>query len=67
VQERILIYIASIGPKNTQLTGEIADGWLPIFFSPEHVGDSRALLEEGAARSGRSLDDGWRSKSERNR
>ncbi len=57
VQERIPIYIAAIGPKNTQLTGEIADGWLPIFFSPENVGDSRALLEEGAARSGRSLDE----------
>src|SRR5919206_4990679 len=56
VQERIPIYIASIGPKNTQLTGEIADGWLPVFFSPEHVGDSRALLEEGAARAGRDLD-----------
>jgi F420-dependent oxidoreductase-like protein len=56
VQERMPIYIAAIGPKNTQLTGEIADGWLPTFFSPEHVGDSRALLEEGAARNGRSLD-----------
>src|SRR5919106_2551581 len=55
VQERLPIYIAAIGPKNTQLTGEIADGWLPVFFSPEHVGVSRALLEEGAARSGRSL------------
>ncbi len=55
VQERIPIYIAAIGPKNTQLTGEIADGWIPIFFSPEHVGESRALLEEGAARAGRSL------------
>ena len=54
-QERIPIYIASIGPKNTQLTGEIADGWLPVFFSPEHVGDSRALLQEGAARAGRDL------------
>ena len=57
MQERIPIYIASIGPKNTQLTGEVADGWLPIFFSPEHVGDSRALLEEGAARAGRGLGD----------
>ncbi len=57
VQERIPIYIAAIGPKNTQLTGEIADGWLPIFFSPENVGDSLALLEEGAARSGRNLDE----------
>jgi F420-dependent oxidoreductase-like protein len=58
VQEQIPIYIASIGPKNTQLTGEIADGWLPIFFSPEHVGQARELLDEGAARAGRSLDDG---------
>ncbi len=55
VQERIPIYVAAIGPKNTQLVGEIADGWLPVFFSPEHVGHSRALLEEGAARAGRSL------------
>ncbi len=31
----IPIYLASIGPKNVTLTAEIADGWLPIFFSPE--------------------------------
>src|SRR3954449_5649288 len=59
VQERIPVYIAAIGPKNTQLVGEIADGWLPVFFSPEHVEHSRSLLAEGAARSGRSLDDGF--------
>ncbi|MCB0015821.1 MAG: LLM class flavin-dependent oxidoreductase, partial [Anaerolineales bacterium] len=29
------IYLASIGPQNVTLTAEIADGWLPIFFSPE--------------------------------
>jgi F420-dependent oxidoreductase-like protein len=56
VQERIPIYLAAIGPKNTQLAGEIADGWIPTFFSPEHVADLRALLEQGAARSGRSLE-----------
>src|SRR5437588_1391342 len=56
VQERIPIYLAAIGPKNTALTGEIADGWLPIFFSPEHVGEVRTLLEEGATRAGRSLE-----------
>ena len=50
VQERIPIYIAAIGPKNTQLTGEIADGWIPTFFSPEYMKDARALLEEGASR-----------------
>jgi F420-dependent oxidoreductase-like protein len=56
VQDRIPIYLAAIGPKNTQLAGEIADGWIPIFFSPENVGELLPLLEEGAARSGRSLD-----------
>jgi F420-dependent oxidoreductase-like protein len=57
VQETIPIYIAAIGPKNTQLVGEIADGWLPVFFSPEHVDHSRELLEEGARRAGRTLGD----------
>src|ERR671926_1017582 len=54
VQERIPIYLAAIGPRNTALAGEIADGWLPILLAPEHVGEVRALLEEGAQRSGRS-------------
>jgi F420-dependent oxidoreductase-like protein len=56
VQERIPIYLAAIGPKNTALAGEVADGWIPTLFSPEHVSELRPLLEEGAARSGRSLD-----------
>ena len=56
VQERIPIYLAAIGPKNTELAGEIADGWLPAFFSPEHVSEVRKLLDAGAARAGRSLD-----------
>ncbi|MEX0992401.1 MAG: LLM class F420-dependent oxidoreductase [Solirubrobacterales bacterium] len=56
VQERIPIYIAAIGPKNTALTAEIADGWLPTIFSPEHMDTFRPALEEGVARAGRSLD-----------
>ncbi|MFZ0040311.1 MAG: LLM class F420-dependent oxidoreductase [Solirubrobacteraceae bacterium] len=56
VQERIPIYLAAIGPKNTALAGEIADGWIPTFFSPEFVDEFRELLGEGAARSGRSLE-----------
>jgi F420-dependent oxidoreductase-like protein len=51
-QERIPIYIAAIGPKNTALAAEIGDGWLPMMFSPEHVGELRPLLEEGFARAG---------------
>src|SRR5256885_2052794 len=59
VQERIPVYLAAIGPKNTMLAGELADGWLPTFFSPEHVGQFRSLLEEGASRAGRTLDDSF--------
>jgi F420-dependent oxidoreductase-like protein len=61
VQERMPIYIAAIGPKNTTLTGEIADGWLPTFFSPEHVAEFRELLEDGAARAGngKRIDDSF--------
>jgi len=57
VQERIPIYLAAIGPNNTRLAGEIADGWIPTLFSPEHVAELRPLLQEGAARSGRTLQD----------
>ncbi len=56
VQERIPVYLAAIGPKNTALAGEIADGWIPTLFSPEHVSEFRPLLQEGAQRSGRSLE-----------
>jgi F420-dependent oxidoreductase-like protein len=56
VQEHIPVYLAAIGPKNTALAGEIADGWIPTLFSPEHVSELRPLLQEGADRSGRSLD-----------
>ncbi len=56
VQENIPIYLAVLGPKNVALAGEIADGWLPVFFSPEHVSKLRVPLEEGAARAGRTLD-----------
>jgi F420-dependent oxidoreductase-like protein len=56
VQDRIPIYIAAIGPKNTALAGEVADGWLPTFLAPEHIGEFKQHLEEGAARAGRGLD-----------
>ena len=37
VREHIPMYLAAIGPKNLELAGEIADGWLAIFYSPEHA------------------------------
>jgi len=51
VREQIPIYVASLGPKNVELTAELADGWLPIFYHPEKAagvwGDD---LARGAAK-----------------
>jgi F420-dependent oxidoreductase-like protein len=54
VQERIPIYLAAIGPKNTALAAEIADGWMPVLVAPEHMHVFRPSLEEGWARAGRT-------------
>ena len=35
VRDRIPIYVASLGPKNVEMTAEAAEGWLPIFYIPE--------------------------------
>ncbi|GAB2691937.1 LLM class F420-dependent oxidoreductase [Kitasatospora kifunensis] len=56
VRERIPLYIAAIGPKNLELTGEIADGWLGIFFSPEHAAVSLDPLAAGRAKAGLTLE-----------
>jgi F420-dependent oxidoreductase-like protein len=39
LREEIPIYLAAIGPKNVALAAEIADGWLPVWVSPEKLGD----------------------------
>jgi len=59
LRSEVPIYLAAIGPKNVALTAEIADGWLPIFFSPERApGVHGPALEEGfSLRGGRP--DGW--------
>jgi F420-dependent oxidoreductase-like protein len=47
----IPIYVAAIGPKNVALAGELADGWLPVFFAPARMAMFRAALDEGFARA----------------
>jgi F420-dependent oxidoreductase-like protein len=46
-RDRIPIYLAAIGPRNLRLAGEIADGWLAIFFSPEHAAAQLAEVRVG--------------------
>jgi F420-dependent oxidoreductase-like protein len=57
VQDRIPIYLAAIGPKNTALAAEIADGWVPTIFAPDHIDAFKDSIEEGAQRGGRSPGD----------
>ena len=56
VQERLPIYIASLGPKNLSLTGEVSDGRLPVWLNRERVPDLKELVSAGAARSDKMLD-----------
>jgi F420-dependent oxidoreductase-like protein len=58
VRERIPITIASLGPKNVELTAEIAEGWQPVFFHPERA-DSvwGEALRAGKAKRDSSLGD----------
>jgi len=56
IRDHIPIYLASVGPKNLELTGEIADGWLAIFFATEHSGDALEHVKAGRAKVGKTLD-----------
>ena len=53
VRDRIPIWIASMGERSVELTAELADGWLPIFFVPEKADRiwGKALQRGSAKRS----------------
>jgi len=53
VREHIPVYLAAVGPKNLELAGEIADGWLAVFFAPEHAEVSMTPLRAGLASAGK--------------
>ncbi|GAA0395188.1 LLM class F420-dependent oxidoreductase [Micromonospora gifhornensis] len=54
-REEIPIYLAAVGPKNLELAGEIADGWLAIFYAPEYAQEQLASVAAGRARAGKEL------------
>jgi F420-dependent oxidoreductase-like protein len=54
-REAVPIYLAAVGPKNLELAGEIADGWLAIFFAPDAAGENLQHIERGRAKSGAGL------------
>ncbi|MGY1731571.1 LLM class F420-dependent oxidoreductase [Geodermatophilus sp. SYSU D01045] len=53
------VLLAAEGPKNVALAAEVADGWIPLFYSPHDDAHYRAALAEGFARPGahRTADD----------
>ena len=55
-RENIPLYLAAVGPKNLELAGEIADGWLAIFFSAAYAAESLAHIATGRAKVGATLD-----------
>ncbi len=56
VRDHLPIYLAAVGPKNLELAGEIADGWLAIFYAPEHAEESLVHIRTGRERAGLSMD-----------
>jgi F420-dependent oxidoreductase-like protein len=56
VRDRVPVYLASLGPRNLELTGEIADGWLGLFPATRTLGDSLSHLRVGRERAGRTLE-----------
>ena len=57
VRSEIPVYLAALGPKNLDLTGEIADGWLAIFFDPDTASGSIERIHTAARAAGRDPSD----------
>ncbi len=55
VREDVPIYLAAVGPRNLELAGEIADGWLAVFFSPEFGGELLSSVATGRAKAGKDM------------
>lgn len=54
-REYIPTYLAAVGPKNLELAGEIADGWLAVFYAPEFAAEQLAAIRAGRTRAGKEL------------
>ncbi len=56
VRDHVPLYLAAVGPKNLELAGEVADGWLAVFFDPGFAADQLAHVRAGRARVGLDLE-----------
>lgn len=56
LRAEVPIYLAALGPRNVRLCGELADGWLPLWWAPEHAARLAEPLIEGQRTAGRAED-----------
>ena len=56
VREHLPMYLAAVGPKNLELAGELFDGWLAIFYSPDYAEESLASIAAGRAKVDKTLE-----------
>jgi F420-dependent oxidoreductase-like protein len=56
VREHVPIHLAAVGPKNIELAGEIADGWLAVHYAPEFADTQLAAVRAGRAKRDLPLD-----------
>ena len=56
-RRNVPVYLATLGPKSLEMTGELADGWIASSFMPEHAEVFFDPVRRGAQRAGRSLAD----------
>jgi F420-dependent oxidoreductase-like protein len=56
VRDSIPLYLAAVGPRNLELTGEVADGWLALFYAPEFAAELLGPIRIGRQRAGRGSD-----------
>ena len=53
VRNHIPIYIASISPKSMEQTGEVADGWMPVYWPVSTIRDGMETIRKGEEKAGR--------------
>ncbi|MFI5735394.1 LLM class F420-dependent oxidoreductase [Kribbella sp. NPDC051587] len=54
LRDHVPVYLAAVGPKNLELAGEIADGWLGILNDPAYLGEQLKHIEAGRTRAKRA-------------
>lgn len=57
VQKHMPIYLATLGPKNLKLTGQLADGWLPTWLDCNHFAEFKGQIASAASKAGRDITD----------